>query len=221
MARADGRIEPGQSLKSAISARAWNRAQDAADIVLGERTRFGATAAAADPQRVVVPCMVFNYGSTRNLIPGMVVSVDGVFGNENGNIYAGRFARHSNGETFAPSVAAITARVVLPVQYTARRTTTAPLGVVVGGVRMPVAGANNIVDVCVSGLCSALCVRRNSQDRGGYLQTPLARTEHDTAENLSGVGEQANCGNIRIVGFSPHKAFEIENLDIRYAAVIV
>lgn len=35
MARGDGRIEPGQRLTSAISARAWNRAQQAADIVLG------------------------------------------------------------------------------------------------------------------------------------------------------------------------------------------
>jgi hypothetical protein len=35
MPRTDGRIEKGQSLKTAISARAWNRAQDAADIVLG------------------------------------------------------------------------------------------------------------------------------------------------------------------------------------------
>lgn len=35
MPRKDGRIEKGQSLRSAISARAWNRAQDAADIVLG------------------------------------------------------------------------------------------------------------------------------------------------------------------------------------------
>lgn len=33
--RQDGRIEPGQKLSSAISARAWNRAQQAADIVLG------------------------------------------------------------------------------------------------------------------------------------------------------------------------------------------
>lgn len=40
--RQDGRIEPGQSLKSAISARAWNRAQDAADLVLGDRVGFGA-----------------------------------------------------------------------------------------------------------------------------------------------------------------------------------
>lgn len=35
MPRADGRIEPGQKLSKAISARAWNRAQEAADIVLG------------------------------------------------------------------------------------------------------------------------------------------------------------------------------------------
>jgi len=35
MARQDGRVEQGQPLRGAISARAWNRAQDAADIVLG------------------------------------------------------------------------------------------------------------------------------------------------------------------------------------------
>lgn len=40
MRRKDGRIEPGQSLRGAISARAWNRAQDAADVVLGGRPGF-------------------------------------------------------------------------------------------------------------------------------------------------------------------------------------
>lgn len=35
MSRPDGRIEPGQPLRGAISARAWNRAQDAADVLLG------------------------------------------------------------------------------------------------------------------------------------------------------------------------------------------
>jgi hypothetical protein len=34
---ARGRINPGQRLDTAISARAWNRAQDAADLVLGDR----------------------------------------------------------------------------------------------------------------------------------------------------------------------------------------
>lgn len=40
MPRQDGRIEKGQSLKTAISARAWNRAQDAADVVLGAPQLF-------------------------------------------------------------------------------------------------------------------------------------------------------------------------------------
>lgn len=42
MPRKDGRIEPGQPLRSAISATAWNRAQDAADVVLGQRPGFSA-----------------------------------------------------------------------------------------------------------------------------------------------------------------------------------
>jgi hypothetical protein len=40
MARSDGRIEPGQRVGNAISAKAWNRAQDAADVVLGDRPQF-------------------------------------------------------------------------------------------------------------------------------------------------------------------------------------
>lgn len=35
MARPDGRLEPGQPIRGAISARAWNRMMDAADIVVG------------------------------------------------------------------------------------------------------------------------------------------------------------------------------------------
>jgi hypothetical protein len=37
MGRADGRVRPGQNISTAFSARSWNRAQDAADLVLGER----------------------------------------------------------------------------------------------------------------------------------------------------------------------------------------
>jgi hypothetical protein len=46
MARADGRLEPGQPLGGAISARAWNRAQDAADLVMGRQGGFTAGEAA-------------------------------------------------------------------------------------------------------------------------------------------------------------------------------
>jgi hypothetical protein len=44
--RRDGRVEPGQPIKTAFSASAWNRAQDAADIVLGQRP--GATVPPGD-----------------------------------------------------------------------------------------------------------------------------------------------------------------------------
>jgi hypothetical protein len=44
--RPDGRVEPGQRISSAFSARAWNRAQDAADVVLGARTGAEAGASA-------------------------------------------------------------------------------------------------------------------------------------------------------------------------------
>jgi|694.fasta_scaffold10352_13 hypothetical protein len=37
MSRSTGRVRPGQNITTAFSARAWNRAQDAADIVLGDR----------------------------------------------------------------------------------------------------------------------------------------------------------------------------------------
>lgn len=40
--RQDGRVEVGEKVSQAFSARAWNRAQDAADIVLGSVTGFEA-----------------------------------------------------------------------------------------------------------------------------------------------------------------------------------
>lgn len=40
--RQDGRVEAGEKVSHAFSARAWNRAQDAADIVLGTVTGYDA-----------------------------------------------------------------------------------------------------------------------------------------------------------------------------------
>lgn len=57
MARNDGRIEKGQRLSSAISARAWNRAQEAADRVLGAQPGTegaGLTSATPAPNVVLI-----------------------------------------------------------------------------------------------------------------------------------------------------------------------
>lgn len=64
MSRPDGRIEAGQRLSEAISARAWNRAQQAADMVLGGMVPPGI----ADPVGVrtesFVPVLVRNATTT-------------------------------------------------------------------------------------------------------------------------------------------------------------
>ena len=61
MPKPDGRIEKGQRLSSAISARAWNRAQDAADRVLGVGTGFAAESTEQD--RVDYITVSMNKGS--------------------------------------------------------------------------------------------------------------------------------------------------------------
>lgn len=58
MARNDGRIEAGQKLAGAISARAWNRAQEAADRVLGVGTGFGADTSGYSQKQIVFPVHV-------------------------------------------------------------------------------------------------------------------------------------------------------------------
>jgi hypothetical protein len=54
MAKPDGRIEKGQRLSTAISARAWNRAQDAADIVLGVRPGFSVPQSTSQLDHIIV-----------------------------------------------------------------------------------------------------------------------------------------------------------------------
>jgi len=58
MARPDGRIEKGQRLSSAISARAWNRAQEAADRVLGVTPGFEVTQASPSSSVVTMTATI-------------------------------------------------------------------------------------------------------------------------------------------------------------------
>lgn len=73
---ADGRIQAGQDIRTAISARAWNRAQEAADLVLGGRPSLQG----GPVQSGVVPytwCYAKN--TTASTVPRWgVLSVDGL-----------------------------------------------------------------------------------------------------------------------------------------------
>lgn len=74
--RKDGRVEPGQKVAKAFSARAWNRAQDAADVVLGERTRFGADGPAG---RTIAPNVVLIRNDSGQDVPWLgVLGIGGV-----------------------------------------------------------------------------------------------------------------------------------------------
>jgi hypothetical protein len=58
--RPDGRIEQGMALSQAISARAWNRAQDAADLVLGGAAGLQPGPAVGPTIRPYTPILVCN-----------------------------------------------------------------------------------------------------------------------------------------------------------------
>jgi len=73
MGRPDGRIEKGQRLSSAISARAWNRAQEAADRVLGAAPGVEAGAGIPGSKNIVYPVEISG-GTT---FPYAVVGISG------------------------------------------------------------------------------------------------------------------------------------------------
>lgn len=64
MARNDGRVERGQKIASAFSATAWNRAQDAADLVLAQRAQFGGDSPRSLPPASNIVFVRNNTGST-------------------------------------------------------------------------------------------------------------------------------------------------------------
>ena len=97
--RRDGRVEPGQKISSAFSARAWNRAQDAADLVLDERGRFGAGPQAG---RELAPNTILIRNSTGYDVPWLgVLRVGGVLIDPSGGTLTGTDAASERARQFA------------------------------------------------------------------------------------------------------------------------
>jgi hypothetical protein len=202
--RQDGRIEPGQKLSGAISARAWNRAQDAADIVLAERTGFGAGPGTAFPGALIVPCEVST--TVDNVTPGYVVKIV--------NAGAKTVPVPSNQQDRrAPAVFSFTGSVIVPVTLANYEDAKVQLAVIVGGAQMPRPGQSRIVNVCISGMCVARFrpryVSSGLGDIGPYkfLSAPVKRTAEDTDAKLTGAGEASSCGTHRLIaGLGPADA---------------
>lgn len=118
--RRDGRIDPGQPLGKAISARAWNRAQDAADIILGQSP--GAVAADAGGFNRL-PNFVMIKNDSGQAVPRFgVLGIDGVEidpsggtldGTNDASIRAREFARRPVLRGITPAVATHLERFVV------------------------------------------------------------------------------------------------------------
>lgn len=99
MARQDGRLEPGQKLDGAISARAWNRMMDAADFAMGDRLSL-----TAGPQQYSSApyTWVYGYNATgHDLSRWSVAQVEDMYvpPNENSNSGYGTFPNQSQFES--------------------------------------------------------------------------------------------------------------------------
>lgn len=193
--RQDGRVEVGQKISTAFSARAWNRAQEAADIVLGDKTRFGAGGTNVEPTRIVVPCFVTS--TVTGVAPGHVVQLTAATG------YV--VPDHSNqNDTRAAVGGGLSGSVWTPVSLDNYADAKVQLGVIVGGRDMPSPGQPQYVKVCIAGMCIAR-VRARTVGGGNpgpykFIQGSVLRSG-DTATPLTGAAEASTCGHQRIVQY--------------------
>jgi hypothetical protein len=203
MPRPDGRVRPGQKLDTAFSARAWNRAQDAADLVLGDRGGINVTPADKRVSRLIVPCLVstiydgvtvghaVQLGGPVQPIPVLNPEikdppddfvVPSLFGLSGEVVRAQSFASAANTQQ-------------LHQQF--RQRSVMVIGVIVGGIEMPKPGTQNakFVDVCVRGPCLArVRVRGANSTLSLRLRPAFIRRPTDTPEILHGCLEEADEG---------------------------
>jgi hypothetical protein len=197
MAGDNYRIEKGQKLSSAVSARAWNRAQDAADVVLGSVTSFDAVPGKAGPASLVVPCLVTT--TINKVLPGHIVTFTGVGAKDIPDY------NNSNDKRVA-RVHSLTAEVTRPVSYDNYENNNWRIGVIVSGVEMPVPGTPRMVNVCIGGLCVARVIQTEvgvdpAVSVGGrFIRGCVIRAPGEET-SLIGLAEQASCGPAEIIHF--------------------
>jgi hypothetical protein len=200
--RPDGRIEPGQKLASAISARAWTRAQDAADIVLGERTGFGAEGPQGQPDQLrhtvffLPDFLQGNFGITHRF--GMIVQIsDGSLPANPGDLRGSR-------PPLTPGIAS--AVLANPVTFVNRRQTASlPFAVLCNGR----AAANSYATVCSHGTILAM-VRKNPGGLLPRVRLPVIRYASDTSLNLRGIAEDSDCGPGELLRWTNIRPFSTE-----------
>jgi hypothetical protein len=182
MARPDGRIEKGQRLGSAISARAWNRAQDAADVVLGVRPGFEAGSLSLLDYAIVVPVQLNSAPGINYSHVGVPIKISGceVFGT-----------------TAAPAgLKLLRGQIAEPTDM--RNTTMLPAPEMFALTVEPMKSGETLVVRCaIKGLAVARV--RQFADTDRYVALPTRRATAETVESLRGTLETSAAGYGRLV----------------------
>jgi hypothetical protein len=200
MARADGRIEPGQPIASSISARAWNRAQDAADIVFGDR--MGANAAATIRLPAALDHVVYmnSFSPFRQIRFGMIAFHQWEY-LPSQTAVLGQQPPTRVGMTYA--------QLATPVGFGDRRITAQKnFGVLVGGTTPPPAYGGSQMRIRTHGTCLAM-VRKNPGAFLPRVRSPVIRYSTDTGFNLLGIAEDTDCGPAELVYWTNIRPFEV------------
>ena len=197
--RPDGRVEPGQRISSAFSARAWNRAQDAADVVLGART--GMTAGPGMPLHNALYCSSFlqnGFSPVRMPRFGMIVDSSEASINDGRSNQREPPWRVQNDDG---------CKLFAPVPFVERRkTVSSRFSVIYDGTLNKDEFATCPVRLLTHGTCIAM-VRKNP---GGYLprvRPAVIRYATDTEFNLRGIAEDSGCGFGQLVSWTNIKPF--------------
>jgi hypothetical protein len=215
MARPDGRIEPGQPLRGAISAKAWNRAQDAADLVLGAGTGIEAGVGQTFSSRLVAPVQVqipFNF--TDGLPVGMAVSINNA-------------VTRINNQTLGDSYSGVLAIEYLRGQLTYignyDSAVSNTLGISIDGSNAP-ALSLVVVPVVIAGL--AVVRVRRFDDSHRFAISPIRRISEAGVQRHFGILDSHPCAcesSVRVVSYAgAATTFQDDtNAPIVWAVVIV
>ena len=216
MPRPDGRIEPGQPLRGAISARAWNRAQDAADLVLGVNTGVTAGIGQYDISRLVAAVQVPGQCS-----PGTAVYITGA-------VPARRLGTQNTSGTLAPPYEGGFAVEYLSgfVASLDNAGSPWPIGVTIDGYNTLDLLSSSVVRCVIRGLA---VVRVRLFSSSHYFAVPPFKkgNENNDSGRYTGILDSSPCacaGSVRVISYdvaAPASNVTPDNAPICWATVIL
>lgn len=172
----NGRVEPGQAIKGSLSARAWNRAQQAADIVLGAGGGLSAGDLEYPWPAIVVPIHLPFNQPQEDKTAGYAIEITGWSPS----------SKHQFGINF------IEGKIAEPRDLIDNENDSTILPTAFGITVEPMKEGQSVVRCAIAGLCVAKIRYLTSEHR--YASLPVRRTSSASMSELSGVLETSDTG---------------------------